>query len=219
MDVEYPYADGLSRRQLLYRLPSTPEPRRLLLVSDDGQSDLIGGGWGGPVTVVTRATLGAKVGRDAAQFDAVAMPWISASGDSTALLRSATHFLVPGGVVVGHLENLRTVRRLASMRGLTAFAGAVRDRRLIGSPRACRNTLLAAGFIDPECYFVQPSIEAPMGLIPCAPVPARAHFLRAIRTMRGSYGRSAYAIRLLAAFVGLGGMQQPELFFWAKKPC
>ena len=57
MDVEYPYAEGLSRQQLLYRLPFAPEPRRLLVVSDTPRDALISGGWGGPVTVLTTSQL------------------------------------------------------------------------------------------------------------------------------------------------------------------
>jgi hypothetical protein len=58
-----------------------------------------------------------------------------------------------------------------------------------------------------------------MGLIPTDPAAARAHFLRWIRSGKGYYSPPAYAARLLVAVLGLGGMQQNELFFWAKKPC
>ena len=227
MDVEYPYADGLSRRQLLYRLPSTPLPRRLLLVSDAADSDLIGGGWGGPVTVLTSSELDATLAQGAARFDAVAMPWVLGFGAApgarrprgSQLLCSARRLLVPGGVVVGHLENIRTLRRLASLRGLREIAGAAARRGAIGSASGCEQALLRAGFTAPECYYVQPSIDSPMGLIPCEAVPARAHFLRMIRSAQGHYSRPAYAMRLVVAYLGLAGMQQPELFFWARNSC
>lgn len=227
MDVEYPYADGLSRRQLLYRLPSTPLPRRLLLVSDDADSDLIGGGWAGPVTVVTGAGLDAAIAEGDARFDAVALPWVLGSHAPSRrfprggipLLCAAHRALVPGGIVVGHVENILTLRRLVSVRGWGEIMGAMVRRGAISSASGCKASLLRAGFTEPECYCVQPSIESPMGLIPCDPVPARAHFLRTIRSAQGQYSRPAYTLRLLVAFLGLGGMQQHELFFWAKKPC
>jgi hypothetical protein len=227
MDVEYPYADGLSRQQLLYRLPSAPQPRRLLLVSDAADSDLIGCSWRASVTVLPSSELGAALTHGEARFEAVAMPWVlgskTVSGgrhpDSSLLLRSAHRLLVPGGVVVGHLENIRTLRRLASVRGLGQVIGAAAHRGAISSASGCIDALGRAGFIAPECYYVQPGIESPMGLIPCEPTPARAHFLRSIRSAQGNYSRPAYAGRLLVAFLGLGGMLQPELFFWARKPC
>lgn len=227
MDVEYPYADGLSRRQLLYRLPSTPQPRRLLLVSNEADSDLIGGGWGGPVTVVTRSGLDAAIAHGEPRFEAVALPWVLGSGalsdghptNGLQLLCAVHRVLVPGGFVVGHLTNLRTLRRLVSLRGWGGIVAAAGRPGAIGSASGCKAALLRAGFIEPECYYVQPSIESPMGLIPSEPVPARAHFLRSIRSAQGHHGRVAYALRLTVAYVGLGGMQQPQIFFWARKPC
>lgn len=227
MDVEYPYAEGLARRQLLYRLPSAPSPRRLLLVSDIADSALIGGGWGGPVTVVGSQQLHSAVQQGEGCFDAVALPQLAGSGrewrqsptGAEQLLVLAHRLLVPAGVVVGHVENMFTLRRLASVRGIVGFGGDWIRPGSIGSATRCRKVLQRAGFTDTECYYVQPSIESPMGLIPCEPKPARAHFLRAIRSARGHYSRPAYAMRVLVAWLGLGGMQQSALFFWATKAC
>lgn len=224
MDVAYPYADGLSRRQLLYRLSAAPGPQRLLLVSDDADSDLLGAGWRGPVTVLAPSALDAAFLQDGARFDAVALPWTtgmrSAGGrNGPQLLQWAHALLLPGGLVVGHLHNVHTLRRLATANGLKEIVAALLHRGAMGSAAGCAAALLRAGYAHPECWYVQPSMDAPMGLIPSNPIAARAHFLRAIRSAQGHYSRPAYAARLLVAALGLGGMQQPELFFWARKPC
>jgi len=223
MDVEYPYADSLSRRQLLYRLPPAPAPRRLLLVSEDPDSQLIGAGWGGPVTAVDAPALNAAFIEEGASFDAVALPWTtgvppSASRVGLPLLQKAHALLVPGGVVVGHVHNVHTLRRLVTVRGMAAIGSAWMRPGGMGSVAACGAALRRAGFVDPECWYVQPSIESPLGLIPSDPTAARAHFVRAIRSAQGHYSRPAYAARLVGAALGLGGMQQPELFYWANKP-
>ena len=224
MDVAYPYADGLSRRQLLYRLPTAPQPGRLLLISGDVDSDLIGESWGGPVTVMARAGLDLACMQGRSRFDTVALPWITGLDSATSraaleALRLAFTLLVPGGVVVGHLHHLHTLRRLVTARGVGEMLATLAHRSSMGSAAGCGAALLRAGYIQPECWYVQPSIESPMGLIPSDPVAARAHFLRAIRSARGHYSRPAYAARLMVAALGLGGMQQSELFFWATKPC
>lgn len=224
MDIAFPYADGLSRRQLLYRLPAAPQPRRLLLVSGDPESRLIGDGWGGPVTVLAPSGLDVDFLKEGARFDAVALPWLTglqgAPGHSGLhVLQLAHSLLMPGGVVVGHLHNAHTLRRLATARGLGGVAVTLGHRRAMGSAVGCNAALLHAGYTEPQCWYVQPSIESPMGLIPTDPIAARAHFLRSIRSARRQYSRPAYAARVLVATVGLGGMQQHELFFWATKPC
>lgn len=224
MDVAYPYADGLSRRQLLYRLPTAPEPQRLLLVSSDADGDLIADSWRGPVTVLAPAGLNPAFLQDGARFDAVALPWLTGLLSSNCrggpqLLKLAHALLVPGGLVVGHLHNLHTLRRLATARGLAEVVAALARRGAMGSAAGCGAALLRAGYAEPECWYVQPSIDSPMGLIPSDPTAARAHFLRSIRSAQGHHSRPAYAARLLVAALGLGGMQQPELFFWATKPC
>ena len=96
---------------------------------------------------------------------------------------------------------------------------ATTDRGGIGTASACKQALLRSGFVSAECYYVQPSIVSPMGLIPCERQAARAHFLRSIHSAQGHYSRPAYALRVLLAYFGLAGMQQPQLFFWARKPC
>lgn len=224
MDVAFPYADGLSRRQVLYRLPAVPEPRRLLLVSSDTGSGLIGASWGGPVTVLAPSGLDAGFLQEGARFDAVALPWLtglrrSPGSHGPHMLQLAHSVLMPGGVVVGHLHNAHTLRQLTTARGLSEVLATLVHRRSMGSAAGCHAELLHAGYAKPECWYVQPSIDSPMGLIPTDPAAARAHFLRSIRSEQGHYSPLAYVARLLVAALGLGGMQQHELFFWATKPC
>lgn len=227
MDAEYPFATALSRRQLLYRLPSTPTPGRLLIVSGIAEGEQIVGAWNGPVVAQQSSQLEAALAQGGARFDAVALPGLLGvqaaplrSGASAEhLLRTALALLVPDGVVMGHLENAYALRRVASLRGFAQLVrSAIRPGEVTGA-RACVRALVRTGFVAPECYYVQPSLSAPMGLIPCDAVPARAQFLRSLWFAQGNYSRPAFAARLVIAHLGLGGLQQQELFFWARKPC
>lgn len=227
MDAEYPFATALSRRQLLYRLPPTPAPGRLLIVGDTSDGEQMGRCWDGPVLALGSSQIADALAQGGARFDAVALPGLL--GASPASLRAgataqdwlcmALALLVPGGVVVGHLENTHALRRIASLQGLFQLVLAAVRPGAVGSANACMRALVSAGFVEPECYYVQPSLASPMGLIPCHRVPARAQFLRAVWSAQGNYSRPAFAARLLVAHLGLGGMQQQELFFWAQKPC
>jgi hypothetical protein len=222
MDVAYPYAEDASRRQLLYRLPSAPLPRRLLIVG--GDADLVGPGWGGPVSTATPEQLVTLPGDRPAAFEAVALPMVLGlprrPGPGPAQqLGGAWRRLVPGGVVVGHVAQRLTLRRMARVGGMVAAAQSMGGTGALGSADDCTAALRRAGFVDPECYYVVPGLDAPMGLIPCHAAAARAQFLRATRASQGHFHPLAYAARLLLAHLGLGGMQQSHLFFWARKPC
>lgn len=223
MDVEYPFASAQSRRQLLYRLPTAPAPRRLLLVADRADPDDFIHGWGGPVTAWTRAQVQADGAAAGARFDAVALPGVlgarTATPGTTDLLAAVQRLLVPGGVVVGHVDHLLALRRLATPGGLARLVGAMARPGVVGTAAACTRALQRAGFVQPQCYYVQPSLSAPMGLIPCDRAAARAQFLRAVWSAQDQHSRPAFAARLLVATLGLGGLQQQELFFWATKPC
>lgn len=221
MDVEYPFATELSRRQLLYRLPTAPAPRRLLLVADRDDPHDLAHGWGGPVTAWTRAQV--QAAGAGVRFDAVALPGVlgarTATPGTADLLAAVQRLLVPGGVVVGHVDHLLALRRLATPGGLARLVGAIASPGVVGTAAACTRALQRAGFVQPQCYYVQPSLSAPMGLIPCDRAAARAQFLRAVWSAQDQYSRPAFAARLLVATLGLGGLQQQELFFWATKPC
>lgn len=231
MDVQYPYADGLSRLQLLYRLPTPPAPRRLLVVCADDDGALIGGGWGrGAVTVVALGALESVLAQGAQRFDAVALPAVlgrrlalaavdGSGANNRKVLGLARELLVPGGVVVGHMDHLCALRHLLRWSGLRGLIGTIVRPQGIGFASQCLSRLRQAGLAEAECFYVQPSIDAPMGLIPSQGAASRAHFLRAIRSTQGRCGRAGYALRLSLAHAGLGGMLQPQLFFWARRPC
>ena len=196
MDIEYPYATGQARRQLLYRLPSAPLPRRLLVFGDKAQADLIRAGWDGSVVHIAANRVAGDATEDDLRVDAVVLSSAS-DNDMQKLLAAAWRRLGPGGIVMGHALDPRWVRR----------------------PKALHDAILAAGFVEPACYYLQPGIEAPMVLAPTDGPAARAHAVRAIRTTRGLYNRAAYALRLAAAWLGLDRWRQAELFFWGRRPC
>jgi hypothetical protein len=215
MDLNFPYADDRARLQLLYRLAAAPPPGRLLVVGAPGDAALIGQGWPGAVSALD------SVGADSTggEFDVVALPWGLARPDAASLLAFAYRSLVPGGLVVGHLTHRLGLRELVRWRATPKLATALLRGGVALGPSSCRALLARSGFDAPACFYVQPSIQSPMGLIPCEPRVARATFLRAIRSARAHFTPAAYATRYAAAALGLGGMQQSELFFWAHKPC
>lgn len=208
MDVAYPYADAGARRALLYRLPVGEPPQRLLVVGTGAVAQEIAAGWHGPVQLMSAAALAASWQAHEGAFDAVAWPGL---GDSEGhMLPLARSVLAPRGLLLGHFEQRVTLRRLHLA---LLPAGSLR------SPAGCVRALEGAGYEEPAVWYVQPSISSPMGLIPTEPVAARAQFLRAIRSAHGHHSTVAYALRWLLAWAGLGGLQQNELFFWARKPC
>jgi hypothetical protein len=195
MDIEYPYADAAARRQLLYRLPSVPVPRRLLVLAEAAADDALGDSWGGPITHRALSDPGGLAPGGGALFEAVALPRLA--GNAAPLLAAVHGLLVPGGVVIG----------------------GVTDRSAARKPQRLRASLIAAGFQQPECWYVQPGMESPMALVPCDALAAKAHFVRAARAARSLYSPPAYVLRLLAARLGIVAWRQTELFFWARKPC
>ena len=230
MDVAHPYAADSARLQLLYRLPTAPAPQRLLIVSRQPGDALLGQGWPGQVTVAGLVGLDDLLGAGAGRFDAVALPAVLGVCDirlpgahptigNRLLLASVARLLVPGGTVVGHMDHGWALRRVMQGAGLRDLACGWRQPDAIRNPQACLRLLASTGFSAAECFYVQPNIDAPMGLIPSHPVAAKAQFLRAIRSSEGAYSRAGHGLRLLMALVGLGGSFQSHLFFWARKPC
>lgn len=221
MDVAYPYAGDDDRRALLYRLPSIAPTRRLLVVG--GDSGDWARHWGGPVTLTAPALLGAVAVQQAGAFDAVAFPGTLTSPpdgtDATTLLRDARGALAPGGLVIGHVRHALALRPLATAAGRRALWRTLSDPRHPGTPRRCLQMLVHAGYVDLSCYFVQPDLSAPMGLVPWQGPAARAHFIRAVWSAQGHHGRAAFAARWLLAVAGLAGLQQQDLFYWARTPC
>ncbi|MCA0240635.1 MAG: hypothetical protein LCI02_07210 [Proteobacteria bacterium] len=221
MDVQFPYADGGSRRRLLYRLPSTPAPRRLLIVCTDAEQARIGDDWGAPVQVLAPSALAAERQQGPARFDAVALPALldrPSAVDTGELLASVRYLLAPAGVVVGHVAHALALRSMASPRGMAGALAALLQPQAIDRAGGCRRRLLGAGFVAPQCFYVQPAIEDPMGLIPAQGPAARAHFVQSVRSTRELHHVLGHVPRLLMAHGGLGGMMQAQLFFWARRP-
>jgi hypothetical protein len=217
MDVQYPYADGIARLRLLYRLPLPPGPLKVLQVGGDAGSPCVDTDGPGGAQVLPLADLVPLAATHPGRFDAVALPgtWDAAGADTpAAVLASAWDLLVPGGFVVGHCAHLAALRHLGSVKGLWRAA-----RSRVATAGACQAALRAAGFQAVQCFYVQPQLADPMGLIPTDKAASRAHFLRAVRAEQGHFGRVAYAARIALSQCGLGGLQQAQLFYWACKPC
>jgi hypothetical protein len=221
MDVQYPYADGAARQRLLYRLPPVPSPRRLLLVFVEREDKAIAREWEGPVSAIDSTKLIGFAKRHEGQFDAVALPRVLGRpvAETRKLLAAAHQLLAPQGTVIGHVDHLFALRRLATPSGLGRWLRSTTGRAGIGTAGRCLDELRGSGFEAAECYYVHPHINSPMSLIPCHHGTPRRQMMRAIRTSPNQYGRLSYAARLLAASVGVGSLQQPHLFFWASKPC
>lgn len=221
MEDRLPFATGEARLQLLYELPLTGDERRVLVI-----------GTGSGVSTALSAERQARLSTlrmspaddapAAGEFDAVLMPgslFDNPEDSAEALLGRTLRALVPGGVVVGHCTNLLSVRALFSACRSGALFSTLRERRQAGDPARLERTLQSLGFVGAECFHVEPHIGSPMALIPAEPHASRSHFVRTVRRNRPLYGRLGYALRLALAQAGLGGMLQPHLFFWARKPC
>ena len=181
-----------------------------------------------PRTMFEVVAPGAQI--PAMKFDAVALPGSLMCADDAGgldgpsaspeqVLRLAHSALRPGGVVVGHIDHLLSAHGLRNtLQGRVGLGSWLRYRGLI-SGRRCRQTLLRSGFAVPECFYVEPQIEAPMAVVPVHPLAAKSHFLRSIRRTRGQYSMTGFALRMALAGARLGGILQPDLFFWAQRPC
>ena len=216
MDVTHPYDSDESRLGLLYRLPVTGSPSRLLIVGDD-------------VAALSRHWAGAEVWHAASladlpagqQFDVVAIPDLLApdSVQASSLLRRAAAALAPGGILVGHMAHGLALRKWASPGGLWQLALSICDRRRPSRNGRVQGMLLAAGLREVECFYVSPSIHAPMALIPCAPMAARAHFARALGASRHTLPWPAFQLRRVMLALRSGPLLRDALFFWAQRPC
>ena len=216
MDVTQPYDADESRLCLLYRLPVTGSPSRLLIIGAD-------------VAGLSRHWAGAEVWRAESladlpaghRFDVVAIPDLLAPDciDASALLCAAAGVLAPGGILVGHMAHGLALRKWASLRGLWQLALSVCDRRCPSRNGRVQSMLRAAGLREVECFYVSPSIHAPMALIPCAPQAARAHFARALSASRHNLTWPAFQLRRAMLALRSGPLLRDTLFFWAQRPC
>lgn len=222
MDPTLPFATGADRLRLLYRLPLRGDESRLLVIGshDDAARafDLRGRAGGVQVAAPGAALPGAG-------FDAIALPGSLSGGRTSSalpprlMLMRAREALRPGGLLVGHIEPPASVHHLASMLRGRRSCPAWHVWRDVGSGPACLRSLAQAGFEGAECYHVEPHIGAPMALIPIEARAARRHFMRAIGRNRALYSTCGFALRLALAGLSLGGLLQPQVFFWARRPC
>lgn len=206
MDTQPPYASGVSRLRLIYRFAAPHDAARVLVIGPSQAARDAFDLDARPVDVVEpgRSPAGAA-------HDLVALPGTLDRDRAAPLFGAAHAALRPGGRVAGHLSNAGS---------LHGWRETLRGRSRAGATAArLQRELAAAGFVDAECFYVEPRIESPMALVPVQWRAAREHFLRAIRRTRRHYRPAGYGMRLALAAVGLGGMLQPQLFFWARRPC
>ena len=198
------------RIRLLYQLPVAGATARLLVVGNRGSE--LSRGWPGDVEVWPLDQLAARLQQgDPGAFDVVAIPGLLSTGGRVGIdgLAGAPFFaalsrrLAPGGVLAGDVR-----RSWASRRG-PAPSGV----------RSLRATLERGGLVDIECYFVRPSMDDPMALIPADTRAARAHFQRQLACTRPQFTALGYALRRMAVTCGLGARNHPSIFFWARRPC
>lgn len=226
LDVQYPYAEDAARLQVLYRLPAARGARSLLLVSSAEPSGLPDWliGWSGGVTAVSvQQACAMATATTGPRFDVVALPDVLAAHavpvDASTLLRAAQQLLTPDGVVVGHQCHALALRRMFGRQWLLAALRAATGRPDVGSATGCTRALAQAGLLKAECFYVQPNIDSPLGLVPVEWRASRAYFMRAVRSAQGSFTQAGYLARLAVAALGLGGMFQQHLFFWARRSC
>lgn len=222
MEDRLPFARGEARLQLLYELPRAGDEQRVLVIGTEPS-----------VSVALSADQQRRLSTiqfmppaggapTASGFDVVLVPgslFQYPDESAATLLSRALQALAPGGVVVGHCDNLTSVRALGSACRSLTLLSSVRNRQQAGSPARLAQTLQSLGFVDAECFHVEPHIASPMALIPAEPRASRSHFVRTVLRNRPLYGSLGFALRLALARAGLGGILQPHLFFWARKPC
>lgn len=209
------YASAASRRQLLCTLALTGEERRILVVGADAPAE----GWLPPVWRQRAEICTSMQGLSQWQeggFEAVILPGSleadSREGDGegsspAVLLEHAWSVLAPGGVLTGHVSRPAWRARPSLSRLAASSAGG------------CRRLLERAGFIDVECYHVEPRLADPMALVPAGTQAARQHFVRAVERDRPHCSLPGYLARATLARCGWGGLMQRDLVFWARRPC
>jgi SAM-dependent methyltransferase len=220
VDARLPFAEGEARLRLLYQLPLSGTERHWLVLGDASAArQAVGLRQDAPPLSAWAPDAAAPA---AGPFDVVALPGTllaPAPVPPEARLRQVLDVLVPGGVVVGHVDHLLSLHGLAGALRGAGWHGRWAELRAFASARRCELSLRRCGFTEAECFHVEPHIEAPMALVPSDRRAARSHFVRTVHRNRPLYGSAGFTLRLLLAQAGLGGALQPQLFFWARKPC
>lgn len=218
-DPRLPFARGEDRLRLLYTLPLVDTPAATLLIGEDNEETrALRDGWSGAVTLMpVTALTQERCSTTTSGNDVVLLPGALRAGGPPPgqVVRAALAALRPGGVLVGHAVNMLSVHALHGvLRGELP-----RPWSGWAAPADVERSLREHGCVDAECFLVEPRAAAPMVLIPADRAAARRHFLIAVRRNRPMYDSPGYLLRLLLARCGLGGMLQPDIFFWARRPC
>ncbi len=222
MEDRLPFASGEARLRLLYELPLTGHERQVLVIGAEPSVPIALSAEQQHRLSTIEFMPPAGGAPTANEFDAVLVPgtlFQHPDESAAALLARALQALAPGGVVVGHCDNLLSVRALGSACRSRTLLSNSQNRQQAGSAERLAQTLQSLGFVDAECFHVEPHIASPMALIPAEPHASRNHFVRTVLRNRPLYGSLGFALRLALARAGLGGILQPHLFFWARKPC
>ncbi|MBK9135273.1 MAG: hypothetical protein IPM15_13300 [Betaproteobacteria bacterium] len=217
MDANDAFAANVARFRLLYRLPLPLAVETVLVLGANDLSDQLAGAW---PRVARRAASLESADADGTSWEVIALVDAGRADATVArtrgFLEEVNNRLRPDGWIVGYVEHAATWRRLLRGRG---WCAALLAHRFFGRPRGCLRALREAGFDSCAVWYVHPLIEAPMGLIPAESRTERPEFVRAAHAGRGTHGALGFLARLALAHLGLGGLQQRHLFFWARKPC
>lgn len=225
MMIQHPLASDLARTQFLYRLPLTRPAGRLLVVG--GASVLKTLGWPSDYCNI-ESSLDANASKEIeepAKYSAIAIPaiinpfsnTIESQGNSDYLAKLFAR-LTPGGVIVGHMNNGLFIGNIAQPAKLRVLLAAIVDAKCPNTPKRLNFLLRAAGFTEVECFYVQPSIESPMALIPCVSTVSDSYFKRYASTARTNQSAASYWGRRMAVRLGLGGVLRNSIFFWGRHP-
>ena len=226
MSIRHPFESDQARLQLLYRLPLTYPSGRLLVMGQASQVRAVG--WSSEVCEIGLApTLTGQLEEfDKACYAAIAIPGVLGAFENRVGANSTPNFLAglterlaPGGWVIGHMNHGLYLGGLAQPTLWLKFLAAVIDNKRPNSPRRLKLLLQTAGLVDVECYYVQPSIESPMALIPCVRAVSDTYFMRCASSARSSHAAHAYWGRKIALKLGLGGCLRSSIFFWGRRPC
>lgn len=226
MELSHPYESDIARFQLLYQLPLPENCRRSLIIGENAVAREVG--WVGDVIEPMGQSDPTDLLGDSPSdhFDAIALPGVlrplsSRVGqtDTPNFLRQLKHKLVPGGVLIGHLNHGLFADTLVQPSNWPALLSAYADRRCPYRASRLLDLLNKAGLSDAKCFYVLPSITAPMGLIPACPELVKPYFLRSLSGARAGHAVLAYWGRRLVIEVGLASALRDTLFFWARRPC
>ena len=226
MELSHPYESDIARFQLLYQLPLPDNHRRSLIIGENTLVHRVG--WGGDVIELTDQSDPTDLLSDSLgdNFDAIALPGVLrplssyvGQTDTPNFLRQLKQKLAPGGVLIGHLHHGLFANTLVHPSNWPGLLGAYSDRRCPYRSSRLLDLLNKAGLSDAKCFYVLPSIEAPMGLIPACPEVVKPYILRGLSGARVGHSVMAYWGRRLVVEVGLASTLRDTLFFWAHRSC